>query len=719
MRGTVEDAASGAPIAGVSVHVETSPLGAVSNADGSFVVPGLRAGTYRITASHVAFRSVSQINVRVLEGSPTFVRLALEPRIHEFPPTVVYADREPRPAPGAPARAAGGMLTRLEGAEIRALGARHLGEALAGASAVQINERRAGGPVTASVRGSGPERVLVLVDGHAINDPATGVADLRQVPAGNISRVEVRRGAMAGALGGGGLGGVISVVTGPGWHPGGEAGTSKQVRARVDLGQFGWRALQGRADLGWTTTRAQISGAWSSYRGDTPVQWNPYPYARNPNGDRAERYVHASAEGRIPRTVWMATGACSLADAEGGVPGTLEFVTPTARAWRQRLSGQVGLRRGDWRPGESVLRFDLSFSRTEQQYLATAWQDGQPAFPADRNSEAELLQGEALAAWGSPGEVGRWQLRLQAAERRFIDQDHLKPDRGVGSRERREAGADLESRWNRPLARGLGVQLQLGLRADWLETTRWKPSPRLGAELGPSSGSWRVGAALAQSFRPPTLNDLYWAGDLNLSGNPELRVERATSFDAQFELRPLPGARSFLRFWRSEIEDFIHWRAGPALQWAPANLPAARLTGLESAFEWRNTRGLSAEASLTLQRAENRDPADANTFGKQLPYRAERLGQGRLGWQHRSGHQLSLSLRALGRQPTTAANTAWVEAYLLFDLATRLTLYQGPGWRMLIGLESSNLLDRHYRAARDALPPGREIRVFMAADRGN
>lgn len=83
----------------------------------------------------------------------------------------------------------------------------------------------AGGTVSTFLRGAASEQTLVLVDGVQMNDPA-GLgrgADLANMPAQNIERIEVLRGPQSTLYGADAIGGVINIITKKGAGPfGGE-----------------------------------------------------------------------------------------------------------------------------------------------------------------------------------------------------------------------------------------------------------------------------------------------------------------------------------------------------------------------------------------------------------------------------------------------------------------------------------------------------------------
>jgi iron complex outermembrane receptor protein len=70
-----------------------------------------------------------------------------------------------------------------------------------------------GSSSTASIRGSKPEQVLVLLDGVRLNSAQRGAVDLSTLPLRTIGRIEVIRGGGASRYGSGAVGGVILITT--------------------------------------------------------------------------------------------------------------------------------------------------------------------------------------------------------------------------------------------------------------------------------------------------------------------------------------------------------------------------------------------------------------------------------------------------------------------------------------------------------------------------
>src|SRR5690606_30271045 len=124
----------------------------------------------------------------------------------------------------------------------RALAATTLGEVVATVPGVRIESRGRGSSEIPSIRGSGGDAVLVLVDGVPINDPVTGEADLSTVPAASVSAIHVLPGGRSARYGARAEGGVILIETSSGNAAGPSLGAT--------LGSLNERAVDGVWKLG-------------------------------------------------------------------------------------------------------------------------------------------------------------------------------------------------------------------------------------------------------------------------------------------------------------------------------------------------------------------------------------------------------------------------------------------------------------------------------------
>ena len=159
-----------------------------------------------------------------------------------------------------------------------------------------------GGVATADLRGLGPARTLVLVDGRrlGVGSPNTAIAepapDLDQIPAGLVERIEVVTGGASAAYGSDAIAGVVNFImkrnfegfqvdgqVGENWHDNGNTFVQGLVR------QFGGTPPTGTAKDGRNRTFDMLMGtnfadgkgnitAYLSYRHADPVESSQRDY---------------------------------------------------------------------------------------------------------------------------------------------------------------------------------------------------------------------------------------------------------------------------------------------------------------------------------------------------------------------------------------------------------------------------------------------------------
>jgi outer membrane receptor protein involved in Fe transport len=145
-------------------------------------------------------------------------------------PRVEIATRTGLEIEGAPA-----VLSVVTREEIRGMGAATVAEVLDQMPAITVN-RTVSGEYRLTVRGVQSEPgVLVLLDGHRINDPYDGTA-LLEFPAEAVERIEVVRGPASSLYGSGAFAGAVHIHTRQGSDPHGSAGYGLYNTIRASAG---------------------------------------------------------------------------------------------------------------------------------------------------------------------------------------------------------------------------------------------------------------------------------------------------------------------------------------------------------------------------------------------------------------------------------------------------------------------------------------------------
>lgn len=93
IRGLVKDASTGDPLFGVSVYIEGTSKGALTDPDGNYVILNVPAGTWTLIASVIGRRTVRSEEVRIMADLTTRVDFSLQAEAVELPGMTVVAER--------------------------------------------------------------------------------------------------------------------------------------------------------------------------------------------------------------------------------------------------------------------------------------------------------------------------------------------------------------------------------------------------------------------------------------------------------------------------------------------------------------------------------------------------------------------------------------------------------------------------------------------------
>ncbi len=97
--------------------------------------------------------------------------------------------------------------------DIDALPASNAAEAIQGLPGIRIQARVQGEAAAVSIEGMPPGYSMILVNGLRYSGEFGGVDDLRDIPLGNVERIEIKRGAHGLRYGPEAGGGVIDIIT--------------------------------------------------------------------------------------------------------------------------------------------------------------------------------------------------------------------------------------------------------------------------------------------------------------------------------------------------------------------------------------------------------------------------------------------------------------------------------------------------------------------------
>ncbi|MBN9399923.1 MAG: TonB-dependent receptor ['Candidatus Kapabacteria' thiocyanatum] len=255
--GLVTDRATGDPLGGVTIRIEGTRQGAISNSNGRFHIKGLPSGNVTIAASLVGYEPTrTQVFLNRDETRDVvFTMLASPIRTNEV---VVSANKRVQAVQDVPI-----SVAVMNQADLSRRNITRLDEALGYVSGVTVAKDQV------NIRGSSGfafgvgSRTMVLMDGFPLLSGDNGDIKFDVLPVADIERVEVIKGAGSALYGTGALGGVVSLITK-------EATDTGELNARIYAGVYPlpkyqqWRysdvpSIQSGADLRYARAFGQFS----------------------------------------------------------------------------------------------------------------------------------------------------------------------------------------------------------------------------------------------------------------------------------------------------------------------------------------------------------------------------------------------------------------------------------------------------------------------------
>ncbi|MGH7498329.1 MAG: TonB-dependent receptor, partial [Gemmatimonadales bacterium] len=522
--GRVMDATTGAPLAAAEVGL--GDRRAITSSEGTFLLGAVPPGRGTLLVRRVGYTPWADV-VDVVPGMDRTVNVELSPLPLQLDSVTVVA------SPSA---------ISISGKELAARGS-DLARALDGWEGVVVRHTGSGAPASPQLRGGGPDEVLVVVDGFAVNDPFTGRADLGRISSKDVDRVTLVPGAQTVRAGSRAVAGVIVVDTRRPLRPEGSAWMA-------DHGARGFR-------LGAATGSLTLSASSERY----PDRF-PYTIPEVRGGGEGDRL---NAGGNLYTASARLEGPVELSirgsQSDRGLPGTTTNPTLAARAHdRTALVGARGTGLLDW--SGSV------------QWLETRAEDPSPPTGPAYNSYTHGIGGTLEAGYRRPIRVGGW-----AGEAGVAAEGRADRFGGDGVR----SGASFTHaalRSDASLHRGGSTVWTLApaARLDvW--TGQGTPMASARVDVGWQRGRNGITAAVGSAVTPPVLADLLFREGVGVRLNPDLRPERVRWEAEAGVRREIDRGTLSARVFYGRVGDMVVWAPDFRFIWSPRNFDVLRRGG--------------------------------------------------------------------------------------------------------------------------------------------
>ena len=550
LKGAVFDSVSGTPVQDALVRVVGTTFSSRTGPSGAFEIVSVPIGVWSLQVDRYGYRPVVTPAVEVIEGFERHIRISLTPEPIVLSSSTVEGNFDRTEA------CAG--TRRYSREQIQQAGHRTLADALAAIPGVRVygNSESPGG-TRVSVGGASPERVAVLLDGLPLATGSDGQVNLDMIPLAAVGAIEISPGSQSAASGDAAIGGTVNLRT----HGNAPAG---HYTAAFSGGSFGtYRGTLNAERKLWTHAAELVvetsgrSNRFTYSDGDTTA-------VRNGVGINAWRGFLGLAP--VGNTALRASGF--IYNSRIGAPGALEQLSPGATNRNARQRAQFSW---DWLRHSSVSASTAAWFETGDDRLRSTK-------PVKNDTESlERFFGVRLNG-GLTRPDASGQAEIEVRSRRLDGKDHQRPQQSFGVRDRPEFSLRLAARKNADIRR-LIVSMALTAAVDG--DNRFAPvySPRI------DLGCWNLGGfhgrvGWGRSFRRPTLTSLFWKADAFAVGNPDLRPERASEWDAAAGFRHA-GLSLESRYFERRVRDIISWERDFTGKYKPANVARAFMVGRE------------------------------------------------------------------------------------------------------------------------------------------
>ncbi|KIX15407.1 TonB-dependent receptor plug domain-containing protein [Dethiosulfatarculus sandiegensis] len=576
-------------------------------------------------------------------------------------PVVVSATLNEQKLSQAPA-----SIEVISQAQIQEMGADTVAQALEEAVGLVLNTE-SGRAMRPSIRGTGSQHTLVLVDGRRLAPGYRGMTDINQIPTIMIERIEVVRGPSSALFGSDALGGVVNIITKQ--APREKIKAEADIKAGTNTGSGGQTFLpQGLIGAGLGKFRFLASGSFKNRNG--------WEHDNEPPDDGDEvKQQYGAGKGVID---FSENHSVSF----GGSYNNFE------RIGQRDIQNTLAERDATDKISDVFLRYDGKFTKNTNLMLQ--------AYHSEYETDVDLNP-----AIKSPFLLLNEKYKRTQYEGRFNAKlnEMLNLTLGAESRQDTRGSDNLSTEYDTDNHAGFGqldmlffdrLNLVAGVRLDDHSEfgSEWSPKMAASFIINPNL---RLKASYGHGFRAPTSYELYVTAykrrgkDIYLP-NKDLEPETTDSYEIglQSNLDVAEGLDLELTWFRNDIDDLIE--AMPLASKAKgkskvkryqySNIAEATTSGLELLGNLRLPFNFTFGAGMTCLDTENKDT------GEQLPNQPRFKGNLNATWKLKDlGLKTRLSFNWYSGQEDGLGNSlddySVVNAWVGKDLCQSFMLYAG------------------------------------------
>ncbi|MDB5193576.1 MAG: TonB-dependent receptor [Segetibacter sp.] len=603
----------------------------------------------------------------------------------ELDPVTITASIQP-----VSASATGRNILIIKGEQFSKLPVNSIDELLRYLPGIEVQMR---GPMGAQsdivMRGGTFQQVLVIIDGIRINDPNTGhFNSYIPIAPGEISRIEILKGASSAIYGSEAVGGVIHIITKTFAAKKGQE--SKQLSAQSTIGEYGlWNA--------------QSAGFYS--KGNTSIAGGLLTNNAEGQPQRGTRGFFNNTTASVSLKQYLNEDwsiAIRSAYDKRDFAAQNFYTTFASDTATEKVTSNWNHLRLAYAKDKQSFSFDAGYKTVNDQYRFS------PVAIANSN-KSRLLQGLAVYNW-RPSEKTALSTGAQYVNKKISSNDR-------GNHELDQVGTFVL------LNQRIGQNLYINpaLRLDWMERTGWEVVPQINVSykvkdfvVRASAGRTTRDADFTERFNNYN-KTLVTGGSI---GNPDLEPEQSFSYEAGADylgIKNLKIATTFFERYHDQLIDYVvtpysemprQTNLIPTGKYALAkNIGEVKTQGVELDVQYskplENQQQLWTSLGLTLLNSES----DNGTPSFYLSSHAKFLANASI---HYTISRFTISANGVykERQQQAAApiNAAITPHYFVFNLRGQVMFFKNT---LGAFVQLDNVFDERYSDLLGSQMPGR------------
>lgn len=459
---------------------------------------------------------------------------------------------------------------------------------------------------TISMRGTGAEQTLFMIDGIRINNIQNGVVDLFLIPISEIGRIEIAEGGSSALYGADAVGGVVNLNTATHTSPG--------VAVDLAAGSYGYQRSQAsvnaRAGKASISIMAERTRAKDNYEFNYSDGVRSYPMRRT-GADYATDNEFAKVT--LPEGKSSTSVIVSNITANRGTPGpvTGPLYVGTQREYDNDFFSVINHRRHF---GDFLLSASAGFTYSYLRYVDPPTVVGGYSV----NDFYKMLSFQPSVHVNYSSGLFEGSAGIDGEEDRGMSSEML------GQKTRTRGGAFVSGIVSIRGPYASEIHLSPSARLDWYSDFGTSFNPKFGINIKPAESiPINVRASVGTSFRAPTFNELYYAS----VGNPSIKPERSVNYDGGIVFniqRPL-SLQASADFYSTDITDGIVWQPSTGSLWKPVNYTKTLSSGIEVSAQVNYHDYTALRATYTYGQSLDRSNPASPTYNKQLIYLPQEL----------------------------------------------------------------------------------------------